>query len=439
MTTEIKIPHNFKLRRYQKPLWKAMGSGCKRSVAVWHRRAGKDSVGLHWAVKAALTKRVGLYWHMLPTLKQGRKTIWDGITSEGNRMVDAWPKEVVVGRRNDEMKLEIAGGSVWQVVGSDNYDQLVGANPIGIVFSEYALADPDAWEYFRPILAENDGWAMFLYTPRGLNHGKDLLDMAQDSPDWFSQVLTVDDTKAITKEAIQAERDAGMSEELIQQEFYASFDAPLHGAYYAKQMTTAEEENRITNVPWEPRLPVHTWWDLGVRDSTAIWFVQIAGQEVRLIDYYEASGEGLHHYARELRNRDYVYGSHVAPHDMDVRSLSTGKTRRETMADLGIKFKVVPKLPISEGIDAVRALLPRCWFDKEKCKRGIRALKEYTKDWDDKLKVYRSHPLHNWASHPCDSFRTGAMGFGYMEKRRSDRRPMKTNNRYDPYKWRARA
>ena len=199
---------------HQQALWNRLGDGTKRAVAVWHRRAGKDSVALNWAAKAS-RERVGLYWHMLPQARQGRKVIWDAIDRDGRRMIDqAFPPDARKGRPSDEeMRIRLKNGSVWQVVGSDNYDALVGSNPVGVVFSEFALAKPSAWDYLRPILAENGGWALFIFTPRGENHAYDLYQLAEQHPDWFAERLTVDDTGILPAATIEEERRSGMPEE----------------------------------------------------------------------------------------------------------------------------------------------------------------------------------------------------------------------------------
>lgn len=362
-------------------------------------------------------QRVGTYWHLLPTIAQGRKVMWDGITKSGDKVLDAWPEALVANRRNDEMKLELVNGSVWQVVGSDNYNSLVGANPVGVVLSEYSLADPAAWDFIRPILAENDGWAIFPYTPRGKNHGYSLAQMARDNPAWHYSLMTVDDTGAIPPDVIEAERAAGMSEEMIQQEFYCSFEAPLFGAYYAPQMLKAEKDGRICHVPHEQNTKVETWWDLGIGDATAIWFVQRVGKEIHLIDYYENSGEPLAHYAKALQDRDYVYGDVVLPHDAKQRELQSGKSRLQALQSLGLRVtEAQPAHKIEDGIEEARAMLGKCYFDKVKCARGIEALRQYRKDvapqdtWRDKsTPEYRERPVHNWASHGADAFRYGAM------------------------------
>lgn len=221
---EVEIPNEWNPRKYQRPLWKYLCQGGKRAVAIWHRRAGKDSLSLNWTAKAML-KRVGVYWHMLPLNTQARKVVWDAIDKKGRRVIDqVFPLPLRKSVNSQEMKIELWNGSIWQCVGSDNYNALVGSNPVGVVFSEYSLADPAAWDFIRPILAENDGWALFIYTPRGQNHGYTLYNNAI-AAGWFAQVLTVEDTKAIDLSVIDDERRAGMPEAMIQQEFYCSFDA----------------------------------------------------------------------------------------------------------------------------------------------------------------------------------------------------------------------
>ena len=379
-------------------------------MAVWHRRAGKDSAALNLtACRAHLRK--GTYWHMLPTANQARKAVWDGIDREGRKIIDqVFPAEIRSGKSEQEMQIELKCGSIWQCVGSDNYDRLVGSNPVGVVFSEYSLADPAAWDYIRPILAENGGWALFIYTPRGPNHGFKLYDMARANPGWFAEKLTIEDTKVIGTEIIEEERRSGMTDEMIQQEYWCSFDAAVIGTYYAKLLNTAEKEGRITGVPWAPEHQVQTWWDLGYGDSTAIWFAQTVGREVRIIDYYESSGMGLDHYAKVLKEKPYVYGEHLVPHDAEAGELGTGRKRIDTMASLGVRARVVAKLTVDDGINAVRNLLPRCWFDRSKCQRGLEALRLYRADWDETNRILRPKPVHDWTSHAADAFRYGAVG-----------------------------
>ena len=414
---EIQVPDNWRPRDYQLDLWKYLENGGKRAVAVWHRRAGKDLLSVNWCVTAAL-KRKGLYWHLLPTYNQGRKIVWDGMTRDGRSFLEHFPKELWANVNNTDMRLELKNGSIYQVVGTDNVDRLVGSNPIGVVFSEYSLQDPRAWDLVRPILAENGGWAMFIYTARGRNHGYDLFNMANRNERWFCQKLSIDDTSVLTQEAIEEEREAGMPEELIQQEFYCSFDAPLVGSYYGSLMAKALAEERIKNVPYEPRLEVHTSWDLGMGDSTAIIWFQQFGNEYRIIDYYENQGEGIPHYIKVVREKDYIYGRHIAPHDIKVREMGTGKSRFEVARDLGIRFDVCPNIQVDDGIEAVRSIIPRCYFDEKKCSILVEALRQYRKDYDEKNKVYKNRPLHDWSSHGADAFRYLALGTRDKNKNR---------------------
>ena len=369
--------------------------------------------------------RPGIYWHLFPSYAQGRKAIWEGRDNEGHGFLDAFPEGSWFRKRDDEMSLWLHGGSIYQVIGCDQIDRLVGANPVGCVFSEYSLQNPAAWQLIRPILANNNGWAIFAYTPRGRNHGYKLLQMAEESDRWFSQVLTVDDTNVVSDEIIESEKEE-MPKELFEQEYYCSFDAPLVGAYYGELLSEANKEGRISKVPWVPEKPVVTGWDLGMSDSTSIWFAQRVGSEVRLIDYYESSGQGLEHYAKVIRDKPYVYEEHLVPHDAQVRELGTGKSRMETAMSLGLRMRVVPKLSLEDGIQATRLLLRNVWLDESNCARGFQALREYVKAPIENERgpngevLYRDRPKHNWASHAADALRTLAVGM-----RRTDYSEMK--------------
>lgn len=405
--TVIRLPNDWRPRPYQMPLWRYFERGGRHGVAVWHRRAGKDSLAVNLAAVKA-HERVGTYWHMLPEFRQGRRVIWDAIDREGRRIIDqAFPPAIRDSINEQEMRIRLKCGSVWQVVGSDNYNSLVGTNPTGVVFSEFSIANPSARDFLRPILAENGGWELYIYTARGRNHGAELYEMAKRNQRWFAQILTVDDTGILAPAVIEDERRSGMPEEMIAQEYFCSFDAASPGTYYGKLLQDAGP--RIGRVPYDPAAGVETWWDLGVGDSTAIWFAQRVGQEIRLIDYYEATGEGLSHYTKVLGEKPYSFLRHIAPHDIEVRELGTGKSRREIALGLGLTFEVAPRLSLDDGIHAVRSLLPRCWFDAERCARGLSALRDYRKDYDDKLKCFRSRPRHDWTSHAADAFRMGAV------------------------------
>ena len=413
MKQEIKIelPHNYECRWYQGELWHRHKDGIKRFVRVWHRRAGKDKDCWNFMIKEAV-KKVGTYYYLFPHFSQGRKILWDGMDKEGHKFLSHIPPELIKGKPNStEMKVRLQNDSLIQVIGTNNIDSIVGTNPIGCVFSEFSLQDPTAWTLIRPILRENGGWAIFNFTPRGANHAKELFDMALANPDWHCQLLTVDDTKVISIEDIQKERDEGMSEDMIQQEYYCSFTLGVEGSYYAKYIQEAKDDERIGNVPWVKQSRVFTVWDIGYGDSTAIGFYQIVGQEIHLIDYYENHGEGLAHYAKVLHDKPYIYESHYAPHDIESHSFSSGLSAKEVGSDLGIRFVTLPtlKLSLDAGIETLRGIFPRLWFDEIKCKKLIKCLENYRKEFDTKNQVYKLRPVHDWASHGADMMRYLAM------------------------------
>ena len=412
---DLTIPYNFIPRDYQVPLYDSPKKGFKRGVSIWHRRAGKDKTFINMLVKESF-KRVGSYYYIFPTYNQGRKIIWNGMDRDGFPFLGHIPEAVRVATNKTEMLITLRNGSLIQIVGSDNIDSIVGTNPVGCVFSEFALQDPRGWDFIRPILRENGGWAFFNFTPRGHNHGYRLWQMAKNNPAWFCEVLTIDDTGVLTPADIQDERLEGMEEDLIQQEYYCSFEAAVPGAYFAKQLALARKQGRVGKVPIVPGIPVDTFWDLGINDATSIWFAQTVGKEIRVINYEEDAGEGLEFYADLLRKKaeelGFEYGRHVGPHDIEVRELGTGKSRIETAKGYGLSFSAAPRPYRKEdSINAARKLFPYLWFDEERCQRGIDALASYHKGWDEKNRVWRIAPVHDWASNGADAFQT--MGLGH--------------------------
>lgn len=380
-------------------------------------------MALHWAAVSAMT-RVAPYWHMLPEAAQARKAIWNAVNPHtGKRRIDeAFPQELRETTQENEMFIRFVNGSTWQVVGSDNYNSLVGSSPAGVVFSEYALADPAAWAYLRPILLENGGWAVFITTARGNNHAKDLLEAARKNPEWFAEVSTAKDTGAFTESALKAEQAEYMAQfgaaegrALFNQEYMCSFDAAVIGAYYAGEMEVAQSEGRVLDLPYDALCPVDTYWDLGFSDATAIWFVQRIGGAINLIDYQEWTGSGLLDVARDLKQKPYLYGTHHLPHDAEQTEISNGRTRKETLETiLGPNLEVAPKLGVDDGINAVRTIFPRVRFDASKTERGREALRNYRRKWDEDKKVYLPRPHHDWASHGADALRT--LGVTYREQ-----------------------
>lgn len=420
---EVVLPNNWNPRHYQLPAWRALEEGVRRALLVWHRRAGKDDVCLHWAATQAM-QRVGTYWHMLPQYAQARKSVWDAVNPHtGKRRIDeAFPDAICATKRANDMFIRFKNGSTWQLVGSDSYNSLVGSPPLGVTASEWALADPSAWAYLRPILRENGGWAVFITTPRGKNHVKRMFDGAKDDADWFVQRLTALDTGTMTpedldKERIEYQREYGVEDgdALFAQEYLCDWEAAIVGSYYGKLMREADADGRICSVPYDPQALVHTAWDLGLSDHTAIWFFQVVGQEFHIIDFLQNSGQPLAWYAGELRKKPYAYGEHILPHDAEAKELQTNRSRTDTLRGLDMNVRVLKasgaeRILVSDGINAVRSILPRCYFDATKCAAGIDALKSYRREWDEDRRCFHDRPVHDWASHPADAFRYLALG-----------------------------
>jgi len=416
----ISVPSaGWQTRPHQEALWNYLQHGGKRAVAVWHRRAGKDEVCLHHAAVSAM-RRPGNYWHMLPEYSQARKAIWDSVNPHtGRRRIDeAFPYELRESTREHDMHIRFRNGSTWACVGSDSVTSGggIGSSTAGIVFSEWALANPSAWGYYRPILEENQGWAAFISTPRGRNHLLQLYQHAARTPGWFAEILTVDDTNALTPEAIAetiAEYtslyglDAGRA--MIEQELYCSFTSAMLGTYYGHEMRDVRNDGRILEVEAELNREVQTCWDLGVGDDTSIWWWQSQGAQLVLLDHYASSGQGLEHYLDVIKQREVMHGwkrgSAYVPHDAKVKEWGSGRTRVETMSSLGLKPVLVPLATIDDGINAVRRTLPLCVFHPRCEDGGISALVQYRREWDDERKCFTQKPLHDWSSNPADAFR----------------------------------
>jgi len=414
----IQIPHKFKPRPYQIPILKFIDGWWLRAVQVWHRRTGKDKTDFAAIIVKKAFERVGVYFYIFPTYSQWKKVLWDWIDRDGLKVIDHIPKQLIKRKDNTDMIIELTNGSIIQIVGTDgkNIDRLVGTNPVWVVFSEYSLQNPRAWDLVRPILMENGWFAVFNFTPRWENHAYDLYEMAKDNPKWFCQMLTVNDTiwedgkRIVTDEMIEEERASWMDEDLLQQEYYVSFQALNQWAYYNKQIKKAKEEWRFTTVPYEEALLVDTFWDLWINDANAIWFFQIINKEIRVIDYMVWSWEWMTYYLWELKKKWYNYGKHYFPHDIRVREYTSWKSREETLRELWVtNIEVVDNLSIEDGIDAVRRIFQYCIFDKDKCKEWIDALKDYHKQYDEVRKTYKSHPDHNRASNGADAFRYFAL------------------------------
>jgi phage terminase large subunit len=427
--TIIKLPHIYVARDYQMEFWDAFHSGKYRIFVLnWHRRAGKDMTCWNAAIERT-AESVMTTKYAFPTNDMSRDNLWESYTNDGLRFTDFVPENLRVKSHstddglNDSLKrIEfITGGSI-RVISASKPGRLRGGNSKLFVLSEFQAMDPTVIDIIEPILEANNGILILNMTSNGDSAAKRMLEAWKNDPTVYVSILTVEDTPVFTPEQMIRIRKAnierflarGQSEEeanaFVDQEYYCSWDSPVVGSYFGSAMRRADEDKRIMNIPYETQLPVNTYWDLGVDDSTSIWFLQMNGRELRLIDYYESSGEGLSHYANILNSKGYSYGKHYAPHDIEVRELTTGVSRRETAKGLGINFETVQRPTRKEdGIDAIRTILSRCYFDKERCKRGIDGLKGYKKKWNDKMMVYSNEPVHDWTSHPTDAFQTLAL------------------------------
>jgi hypothetical protein len=370
---------------------------------VAHRRAGKTVARINKLIRAAASceRENPRFGYLAPFFVQAKDIAWAYLKRYAAPILE-------LGGKVNESELSVTfghNGAVIRLYGAENAERLRGLYFDGLVADEAQDIPPSVLtQIILPALSDRKGWLDLSGTPKGWSN---LLGVtykrAQDDPDWYCQVLKASDTGLIDEEEL-VRLKRSMPENEYLQEFECSFDAAITGAYYAKELQDAESTGRISAVPYDPQLRVHTAWDLGVSDSTTIWFWQQVGREVRVIDYYEAAGHGLDHYARVLDGRGYLYGKHWAPHDVAVRELGSGKSRIETAALLGINFEIAPNLPVEDGINAVRMLIPRCYFDAKKCAQGLDAIRQYRDKRDEKRGISFG-PLHDWTSHAADAFR----------------------------------
>lgn len=433
---DINLPNNWIARTDQRPLWNYIQNNLYhgRAVLCAHRQYGKDTVGMH-LLCSAMHQRIGNYWHMLPEASQSRKAIWEAINPDTGllRIDEAFPKVIRKKTKDSEMKIDLLCGSSYQLVGSDNFNSLVGSMPVGILASEWALANPMALFYLDPMMRKNKGFIMFISTPRGRNHFQKLLQFGAKNESWFSQTLTANDTPVFSEQELKEIRKSYISlasseeegEAFFNQEYMCSFEGAILGSYYAKVMKKARDEGRITKVPYQPECEVNTYWDLGVDDSMTIWFAQHIGKGHHLIDYHSDTGMGLEHYAKILKDKKYNYGNHYMPHDANVREMTSGtiaKTRKEVGEQVGINpIEVVQRVQnmdivINVHIPAVRNVIATCWFDEEKCFDGISALENYHAKYDKDKQVLSKRPDHDINSHGADAFRTLAVGYAPLTK-----------------------
>lgn len=433
----IRLPFKFEPRPYQLPCLSALDSGCKRIVCSWHRGCGKDLIALNWVIKTAVQKPA-VYLHCFPKYSQGKKAIWNSVhnTDDGESMsyLDHIPEELIKSKDSSDMRITFKNGSVYCVMGMDgrNATQARGMNPSCVIMSEYAFMDPESWYTLEPRVTQNGGTAIFLSTPNGQNHFYKLYNFAkaktgEKSKDWFAQLLTIDDTKAVDPKQIEELREQGYPEDFIQQEYYCSFTRGAEGAYYGKQIQAARDDERITNISVARDVPVNSSWDIGIGDSSALWlFQELSNGKINFIDYYENHGEGLEHYLSYLdrfkSKHNIIFGNHYVPHDMRNREFSSGISRLEIADKLGYKMTPVVKdgqaYGFEAGIQCVRSMLPNCVFDAKGCKRGIECLDFYRKKFNETLKVYSDEPCHDQYSHGADAFRMACIGIKELGNQR---------------------
>ena len=395
---DIEIPYE------PRPLQEKIHNELKRfNVICCHRRFGKTVFAINHLIMTACEIPNARLAYIAPTYRQGKAVAYDYLKEYTDPLMKLGGK-----RHETELKVDLWNGSRIQIFGSDNPDALRGLGFDGVVMDEFALMAPRTWtEVVRPAVSDKLGYVIFIGTPMGHNQFWDVYDLAKRiGGDWYAQLYRASETEIIPAEELKSARET-MPHDQFEQEYECSFQAAVSGAFYGKQIQKAERDNRICSVDIANNIPVETWWDLGIGDSTSIWFAQRVGNEIHLIDYYETSGEALSHYANVLEEKGYTYGRHVAPHDITTRELGTGKSRLEVAHDLGLDFEVCPRLEVDHGIEAVRNTLDRCWFDKNRCKYGIDCLRQYRKQFDDKMQTFKNKPLHDWASHGSDAFRYG--------------------------------
>lgn len=412
-----------KIRWYQRNFHEALLSKKHdRIIQVAHRRWGKDEMALQGLCQIIADPncpkhRIGNYWHCLPEYEQARKAIWEGVNAHtGKKRIDeAFPPELISGSDSTTMMKRFKNGSTYQLIGSDRYNATVGSGPVGIIYSEWALANPSAWAYHRPMIEENGGWAAFITTPRGNNHAKSMFDFAKNDMTnggrWFAELSSILDTGALTLEQIEESiheyqgiygQDFGLA--MFEQEYLCSFSGAMVGAIFGGEISRAEREGRILNLPIHPRYPVHTAWDLGKASNNPIWCFQVINGVPHIVDFYRPENDDLEEWCLWLSERGYN-GNDYVPHDIAATEWGSKRTRIETLVQLGRKPKRVPKVSVQDGINAGNQTIRVAKFNLAKCFDGIEGLKNYRREYDNDLKTFRQNPVKDWSEHIGSSWR----------------------------------
>jgi phage terminase large subunit len=392
----------YKPREQQLAIHELMDS--KRfGVVVAHRRMGKTVSAINHLIKDALLnqKEAPRYAYIAPTYGQAKRVAWDYLVKYA---------EPLGGTSNiSELRVDFWGRRI-QLFGSDNPETLRGQYFDGVILDEIGDQNPKIWtDIVRPALADRKGWCLFIGTPKGHNHFKELRDRAEKEDGWGLLEFKASETGVVDDTELKAAKNE-MGEDKYRQEFECSFDAAVEGSYFGQILNELEEKKHMQEIPREELSRTFTAWDLGMGDSTSIWVAQLVGTEVRLLDYYENHGVGLDHYVKWIKDNDYLKAEHILPHDVRVRELGTGKSRMEMLEEAGLEVKIAPRMGLDDGIQAVRRLLPRCWFNVPQVQNGLNCLRNYRRDYDEKRKIFYERPLHDWSSHGSDSFRYLALG-----------------------------
>jgi hypothetical protein len=372
-------------------------------VAVAHRRMGKTVAALNELIRSAMNneQQNPRYAYIAPTYSQAKRVAWDYLTYFA-RPLDA--KANIAELRVDFFDRRI------QLYGSDNPDSLRGQYFDGVVLDEIGDQNPKIWnEIIRPALADRKGWCLFIGTPKGNNHFKELFDRAGQEEGWSALQFKASETKLLDEKELWAAKKE-MGDDKYNQEFECSFNAAVEGSYYGKLLNDLEEKGRMCPIDRDDLCRTYVAWDLGMGDSTAMWVAQVTGQEIRIMDYVENHGQGLDWYVGWLKDNKWHQAEQLLPHDVEVRELGTGKSRLEVLREAGLDVRVLPRLSVEDGIQAVRRMIPKCWFNMPQVKQGLDCLRNYRREYDEKRNVFYDKPMHDWASHGSDAFRYLALG-----------------------------
>ena len=393
------------------------------AVLNCHRRFGKTILIILHLIKKALTndKKNPRYYLIGPTFVSIKRVCWDYLKQYASCIPGTTFNET-------ELRCDLPNGARITLLSSEDPDKIRGIYADGVCIDECSQMNPILWnEIIRPALSDRKGFCYFISTPAGMsNIFYDLYQHAQSDPNWLAYTAKASETGIIDQEELDAAK-AQMGDAKYKQEFECDWIANIEGAVYGEIIKSLEEKKQITRIAYDPALEVHTAWDLGVDDSTAIVFYQLLGNQILIIDYYENNREGLPHYVQGVKDKDYVYGEHFAPHDIEVTEFSTGKTRREVAYQLGIRFKILPKINLEDGIHSLKMVLPKCWFDGENTKPLVDALRHHHRKYNEKMKMFSNKPVKDWSSHAADAARYMALSITDLPRQKATAQSLAVN------------